>query len=57
MALFFTKRRDGNDVICCAEIGLERRQDGGEIWGKVLSCDVVFEDGLLSIVKCVSVTV
>ncbi|KAJ4880331.1 F-box/kelch-repeat protein [Raphanus sativus] len=57
LALFFTKRRDGNDVICCAEIGLERRQDGGEIWGKVLSCDVVFEDGLLSIVKCVSVTV
>ncbi|XP_018463338.1 F-box/kelch-repeat protein At4g38940-like isoform X2 [Raphanus sativus] len=56
LALFFTKKHDAKKkVICCAEIALGRRQ--GEIWGKVLSCDVVFEDGLFDMVKCVSVTV
>ncbi|KAJ4874115.1 F-box/kelch-repeat protein [Raphanus sativus] len=56
LALFFTKIHDAKKkVIFCAEIALGRRQ--GEIWGKVLSCDVVFEDGLFDMVKCVSVTV
>ncbi|WZZ46454.1 hypothetical protein YC2023_042713 [Brassica napus] len=57
LALFFPKKRDGNEVICCAEIALEWRQSGGEIWGKVLSCDVVLDDGRYVMVKCVSVTV
>ena len=57
LALFFPKKRDGNEVICCAEIALEWPQGGGEIWGKVLSCDVVLEDGRFVMVKCVSVTV
>lgn len=56
LALFFTKKHDAKKkVIFCAEIALGRRQ--GDIWGKVLSCDVVFEDGLFDMVKCVSVTV
>ncbi|KAG2331628.1 hypothetical protein Bca52824_002808 [Brassica carinata] len=37
-------------------IALERRQ-GGEIWGKKESCDVVVEDELFDMLKCVSVTV
>ncbi|KAF8106315.1 hypothetical protein N665_0144s0026 [Sinapis alba] len=53
LALFF---HDGKEVICCAEIALVRRQ-GGEIWGKMESCDVVIEDGLFDVVKCVAVTV
>ncbi|XP_056862209.1 F-box/kelch-repeat protein At4g38940-like [Raphanus sativus] len=56
MALFFPKKHDGKEVICCAQIALERRQ-GGEIWGKLESCDVVVEDGLFDMVKCVAVTV
>ncbi|KAF8106314.1 hypothetical protein N665_0144s0025 [Sinapis alba] len=56
LALFFPKKHDGKEVICCAEIALERRQ-GGEIWGKMESCDVVIEDGLFDVVKCVAVTV
>ncbi|KAJ4907134.1 F-box/kelch-repeat protein [Raphanus sativus] len=56
MALFFPKKHDGKEVICCAEIALERHQ-GGEIWGKVKWCDVVVEDGLFDIVNCVAVTV
>ncbi|XP_048631947.1 F-box/kelch-repeat protein At4g38940 isoform X1 [Brassica napus] len=56
LALFFPKKHDGKQVICCAEIALERRQDG-EVWGKMESCDVVIEDGPFDMVKCVSVTV
>ncbi|CAF2259607.1 hypothetical protein HID58_031007 [Brassica napus] len=56
LALFFPKKHEGSKVICCAEIGLERRQ-GGEIWGKMESCDVVVEDGVSELVKCVAVTV
>ncbi|KAG2295542.1 hypothetical protein Bca52824_042211 [Brassica carinata] len=57
LALFFPKKHDGKEVICCAEIALERRQ-GGEVWGKLESCDVVIEDGgLFDVVKCVAVTV
>lgn len=56
LALFFPKKHDGKEVICCAEIALERRQGGG-IWGKLESCDVVVEDGLFDVMKCVSVTV
>ncbi|KAL0845381.1 hypothetical protein Bca101_018627 [Brassica carinata] len=57
LALFFPKKQhDGKEVICCAEIALERRQ-GGEIWGKKESCDVVVEDELFDMLKCVSVTV
>lgn len=56
LALFFPKKHEGSKVICCAEIGLERRQ-GGEIWGKVESCDVIVEDGVSELVKCVAVTV
>ncbi|CAN6808711.1 unnamed protein product [Brassica oleracea] len=56
LALFFHKNHDGKEVICCAEIALERRQ-GGEIWGQKESCDVVIEDGLFDMVKFVSVTV
>uniref|UniRef100_M4D211 FKB95-like N-terminal Kelch domain-containing protein n=1 Tax=Brassica campestris TaxID=3711 RepID=M4D211_BRACM len=37
LALFFPKKRDGAEVICCAEIALEWPQGGGVIWGKVLS--------------------
>ncbi|XP_013623638.1 PREDICTED: F-box/kelch-repeat protein At4g38940-like [Brassica oleracea var. oleracea] len=57
LALFFPEKHDGKQVICCAEIALERRQ-GGEVWGKMESCDVVIEDGgLFDVVKCVAVTV
>ncbi|CAN6895260.1 unnamed protein product [Brassica oleracea] len=56
LALFFPKKHDGKQVICCAEIALERRQ-GGEIRGKMESCDVVIEDGLFEMAKFVSVTV
>ncbi|KAJ4905911.1 F-box/kelch-repeat protein [Raphanus sativus] len=56
LALFFPGDHDGKEVIFCAEIALERRQ-GGEIWGKVDSCDVVIEDVLFGTLKCVSVTV
>ncbi|KAF3543472.1 hypothetical protein DY000_02003143 [Brassica cretica] len=57
LALFFPKNHDGKEVICYAEIALERRQ-GGEVWGKLESCDVVIEDGgLFDVVKCVAVTV
>ncbi|CAN7116442.1 unnamed protein product [Brassica rapa subsp. narinosa] len=57
LALFFLKTHDGKKVICCAEIALERRQ-GGEIWGKMESFDVVIEDGgLFDVMKCVAVTV
>ncbi|KAJ4905910.1 F-box/kelch-repeat protein [Raphanus sativus] len=56
LALFFPKLYDGKNVICCAEIALERRQEG-DIWGKVEWCDVVVEDGRIDIVKCVSVTI
>ncbi|KAG2295536.1 hypothetical protein Bca52824_042205 [Brassica carinata] len=57
LALFFPKKHDGKEVICYAEIALERRQ-GGEVWGKLESCDVVIEDGgLFDVVKCVAVTV
>ncbi|KAG2331644.1 hypothetical protein Bca4012_018788 [Brassica carinata] len=56
LALFFPKKHNGNKVICCAEIALERRQ-GGEIWGKLESCDVVVEDGLFDVVKFVAVSV
>ncbi|CAH8375909.1 unnamed protein product [Eruca vesicaria subsp. sativa] len=52
LALFFPKKH----VICFAEISLEMRQ-GGEIWGKLESCDVVIEDELLDMVKCVAVMV
>ncbi|CAH8362663.1 unnamed protein product [Eruca vesicaria subsp. sativa] len=57
LALFFPKTHEGKEVICCAEIALERRQGGGEIWGKLECCDVVIEDGLFDMVECVSVTV
>ncbi|CDY41928.1 BnaC05g46760D [Brassica napus] len=56
LALFFLKKHDGKNVICCAEIALERRQ-GGDILGKMESCDVVIENGLFDIVEFVSVTV
>ncbi|KAH0856077.1 hypothetical protein HID58_084338 [Brassica napus] len=57
LALFFSKKHDGNDTIFCAEIALERRQ-GGEIRGKLDSCDGVIEDvGPFHLVKFVSVTV
>ncbi|CAH8389035.1 unnamed protein product [Eruca vesicaria subsp. sativa] len=57
LALFFPKKRDdGRHVICCAEIGLERCH-GGEIWGKMESCDVVIEDEQSELVKCVTVTI
>ncbi|KAL0845825.1 hypothetical protein Bca101_019071 [Brassica carinata] len=56
LALFFPKNHQGEEVICCAEIALEWRQ-GGEIWGKMESCDVVIEDGLFDMIKFVSVTV
>ncbi|XP_033134012.1 F-box/kelch-repeat protein At4g38940 [Brassica rapa] len=56
LALFFPKKHEGSKVICCAEIALERRQ-GGEIWGKMESCDVVVDDGVSELVKCVAVTV
>ncbi|XP_013625990.1 PREDICTED: F-box/kelch-repeat protein At4g38940-like [Brassica oleracea var. oleracea] len=56
LALFFPKKQYGEKMICCAEIGLERRQ-GGEIWGKVQWCHVVIGDGSFDMVKCVSVTV
>ncbi|XP_048636127.1 LOW QUALITY PROTEIN: F-box/kelch-repeat protein At4g38940 [Brassica napus] len=56
LALFFLEIHDGRQVICCAEIALERRQ-GGEIRGKMESCDVVIEDGLFEMARFVSVTV
>ncbi|KAG2308323.1 hypothetical protein Bca4012_082618 [Brassica carinata] len=56
MALFFPKKYVGKEVICCAEIALERRQ-GGEIWGNIESCDVVIKEGLFDMVECVAVTV
>ncbi|KAF2555792.1 hypothetical protein F2Q68_00018286 [Brassica cretica] len=56
LALFFLEIHDGRQVICCAEIALERRQ-GGEIRGKMESCDVVIEDGLFEMSRFVSVTV
>ncbi|KAJ4906005.1 F-box/kelch-repeat protein [Raphanus sativus] len=56
LALFFPGDHDGKEVIFCAEIALERRQ-GGEIWGKVESCDVVIEDVMFRSLKWVSVTV
>ncbi|CAN6808861.1 F-box/kelch-repeat protein At4g38940-like [Brassica napus] len=45
LALFFPKIHEGKEMICCAEIALEKRQ-GGEIWGKMEYCDVVIDDGL-----------
>ncbi|CAH8375876.1 unnamed protein product [Eruca vesicaria subsp. sativa] len=56
LALFFPKKRDGEKLICCAEIALERHQ-GGEIWGKVQWCHIVIGDGLFDMVKVVAVTV
>ncbi|CAN7008764.1 unnamed protein product [Brassica rapa subsp. trilocularis] len=56
LALFFPKKQYGEKMICCAEIGLERRQ-GGEIWGKVQWCHIVIGDGPFDMVECVSVTV
>ncbi|KAL0731242.1 hypothetical protein Bca4012_027336 [Brassica carinata] len=57
LALFFPKKHDGKEVICCAEIALEMCQSG-EIWGKMESCDVVIEDGgMFDMMKCVAVTV
>ena len=56
LALFFPKKHEGSKIICCAEIALERRQ-GGEIWGKMESCDVVVDDGVSELVKCVAVSV
>ncbi|CAN7003003.1 unnamed protein product [Brassica rapa subsp. trilocularis] len=56
LALFFLQKHEGKNIIFCAEIALERRQ-GGEIRGKMESCDVVIEDGLFEMAKFVSVTV
>lgn len=47
---------EGKEMICCAEIVLEKRQ-GGDIWGKMECCDVVIDDGLFNILKCVTVVV
>ncbi|ESQ38681.1 hypothetical protein EUTSA_v10029470mg [Eutrema salsugineum] len=55
LALFFCKDGDARKI-WCAEIALERRQ-GGEILGKVQWCDVVIDDGIFRMVKCLAVTV
>ncbi|CAH2071121.1 unnamed protein product [Thlaspi arvense] len=58
LALFFHKYHLRTKVaIWCAEISLERRQ-GGEIWGKVQWCDVVFDgDKSFYVEKCLDVLV
>ncbi|CAH2070572.1 unnamed protein product [Thlaspi arvense] len=56
LALFFHKSGDKTIDNWCAEIVLERRQEG-EIWRKVQWCDVLIDDGFYRMEQCLAVTV
>ncbi|CAA7016974.1 unnamed protein product [Microthlaspi erraticum] len=58
LAIFFAKGEYiwKPNEIWCAEIALERCQ-GGEIWGKMQWCGVVFNDDNFCMVECLAVTV
>ncbi|CAF2095594.1 BnaA05g09230D [Brassica napus] len=57
LAMIFTKTTGRTEVIRCAEISLERRRQGKEIWGKVEWCDDVLVGGDFYVKKTLDVIV